>query len=146
MKTAAFAIVMLLSVMFTGCVTSVSAPTTSGIFAGKALYLVYTRNIDKQPGEVKVKIDELWDEINEVKDISDLAVVSALVNSRFDAILADSKLVPSDKEILVMIKNEICSKIDEVINSKLTSNQEGIKFLVGVRIGVNSMIEAYANK
>ena len=136
-------IVGLVAAFLSGCAGSPFTPEVSGVFAGKALYLVYTRNIDKQPAEVKQKIEALWAEINKVEDVSDLAVVRTLVDERFEAILADSKLTEADRAVLGVIKDEICRKLDEVINAKLTSNKEGLEFLVGVRQGVNEMIALY---
>lgn len=136
-------IVGLVAAFLSGCAGSPFTPEVSGVFAGKALYLVYTRNIDKQPAEVKQKIEALWVEINKVEDVSDLAVVRTLVDERFEAILADSKLTEADRAVLSVIKDEICRKLDEVINSKLSSNKEGLEFLVGVRQGVNEMLALY---
>ena len=136
-------IVGLVASFLSGCAGSPVTPEVSGDFAGKALYLVYTRNIDKQPAEVKQKIEALWAEINKVEDVSDLAVVRTLMDERFEAILADSKLTEADRAVLGVIKDEICRKLDEVINAKLTSNKEGLEFLVGVRQGVNEMIALY---
>ena len=135
--------VVSMAALFTGCSSNPFTPEVSGVFAGKALYLVYTRNIDKQPAEVKQKIEALWAEINKVEDVSDLAIVRTLVDERFEAILADSSLTESDQAVLMVIRNEICRKLDEVINSKLSSNKEGLEFLVGVRQGVNEMIALY---
>ena len=135
--------VVSMAALFTGCSSNPFTPEVSGVFAGKALYLVYTRNIDKQPAEVKQKIEALWAEINKVEDVSDLAVVRTLVEERFEVILADSKLTEADRAVLGVIKDEICRKLDEVINAKLTSNKEGLEFLIGVRQGVNEMIALY---
>lgn len=136
-------IVGLVAAFLSGCAGSPFTPEVSGVFAGKALYLVYTRNIDKQPAEVKQNIEALWAEINKVEDVSDLAVVRTLMDERFEAILADSKLTEADRAVLGVIKDEICRKLDEVINSKLSSNKEGLEFLIGVRQGVNEMIALY---
>jgi len=136
-------IVGLVAAFLSGCAGSPFTPEVSGVFAGKALYLVYTRNIDKQPAEVKQNIEALWAEINKVENVSDLAVVRTLVDERFEAILADSKLTEADRAVLGVIKDEICRKLDEVINSKLSSNKEGLEFLIGVRQGVNEMIALY---
>ena len=135
--------VVSMAALFTGCSSNPFTPEVSGVFAGKALYLVYTRNIDKQPKTVKRKIYDLWAEINKVEDVSDLAVVRTLVEERFEVILADSKLTEADRAVLGVIKDEICRKLDEVINAKLTSNKEGLEFLIGVRQGVNEMIALY---
>ena len=134
---------MAVAAFLTGCAGSPFTPEVSGVFAGKALYLVYTRNIDKQPAEVKQKIEALWAEINKVEDVSDLAVVRTLVEERFDVILADSKLTESDKVILTLVKDDIVRKLDSVINDKAASNKEGLAFLIGVRKGVNEMIALY---
>lgn len=139
-------IVGLVAAFLSGCAGSPFTPEVSGVFAGKALYLVYTRNIDKQPAEVKQKIEALWAEINKVENVSDLAVVRTLVDERFEVILADSKLTEADRAVLGVIKDEICRKLDEVINSKLSSNKEGLEFLIGVRQGVNEMIALYEVK
>ena len=135
--------VVSMAALFTGCSSNPFTPEVSGVFAGKALYLVYTRNIDKQPAEVKQKIEALWAEINKVEDVSDLAVVRTLVEERFEVILADSKLTESDKVILTLVKDDIVRKLDSVINDKAASNKEGLAFLVGVKKGVNEMIALY---
>lgn len=135
--------VVSMAALITGCSSNPFDAEVSGIFAGKALYAVYTRNIDKQPKTVKRKIDALWAEINKVEDVSDLAVVRTLVDERFKDILADSKLTESDKVILTLVKDDIVRKLDSVINDKAASNKEGLAFLIGVRKGVNEMIALY---
>ena len=135
--------VVSMAALITGCSSNPFTPEVSGVFAGKALYLVYTRNINKQPKTVKRKIDNLWEEINKVEDVSDLAVVRTLVDERFKDILSDSKLTESDNVILTLVKDDIVRKLDSVINDKAASNKEGLAFLIGVRKGVNEMIALY---
>ena len=144
LKVTCLLAVVSMAALITGCSNmNPFDAEASGIFAGKALYAVYTRNINKQPKTVKRKIDDLWVEINKIEDVSDLTVVRTLVNERFEAILADSKLTESDKVILTLVKDDVVHKLDSVINDKAASNKEGLAFLIGVRKGVNEMIAVY---
>lgn len=134
-------VVLSATAVLSGCTTSLSSPRVAGSFAGRAAYVTYTHVAAKQSEDVRRKVEELWAEINKVEQVSDLKVARVLVGERFDAVIADANLTPEERLILSSIKDEILAKIDEVIDGKLASNQDGVQFLVGVRDGVNAMIE-----
>ena len=48
---------------------------------------------------------------------------------------------PTDKAVLLQLKNIMLAKVSEAIDSKFSSESDAIKFLIGARQGVNDMIE-----
>ena len=124
--------------MSTGCSTVVSTPGTAGKFAGKALYVTY-RHADMND-ETKKIVEELWEEIRAVNSVSELEIVRTALGKKFDEIISRSDISDADKVVMVMIKDDILSKVDAVINSKIESNADGVEFLCGVRDGIEEML------
>lgn len=126
--------------LVTGC-SSIFTPENTGIIAGKGLYITYVKVSEGKDKEFKEKVEELWVFVNTINSKDDLIASYDTLKSKLNDCINSKELSEADKKILVSISNDILDKVATVINDSFMSNEEGIQFLVGIREGVNSMIE-----
>ena len=136
-------VIMVAAVVVTLLGTSCSTitPESAGIAAGTAAYLGYQHVAANKDDEFKQKVADIWKEVNEIETTTDLVSTVADLTIKFDGVLNDEKLTPTDKAVLLQLKNIMLAKVSEAIDSKFSSESDAIKFLIGARQGVNDMIE-----
>lgn len=122
-----------------GC-SSMFNSETSGIIAGKGLYIAYEKVSENKDAEFKEKVTSLWTYVNNINSTDDLTSSYNILKEKVDDCINSQELSDSDKKILKSISDDILNKVSSIINDKLSSNEDGVQFLLGVREGVNSMI------
>lgn len=129
-------------VLFTGCISTQFSPETQGVVTGKLLYTTYVKVAKTQDAEFSIKVEKLWSLVNSIQSTDDLNVKYEELNKQFTDILQSKGLDDVDVVILSSVANDVLSKVKSVVTDNFTMDSTGIQFLLGVRTGVNSMIDA----
>lgn len=132
-------------IVISGC-SAFSDPSFAGNMAGKAVYLTYQKVAEKKSPEFKAKVATIWEQVNSIHSTSDLVSSYSRISLRFDDVINSKGLSESEMVMLYSIKNDISNKIDQIVGNQTVSNSEGIKFLIGMRNGINEMIQSNKNK
>lgn len=131
------------------CVTLVSCNTTKitphdqGYIAGQTSYVAYTYITADKP-EVQDQAKEIWDKVNQIDTVDELATQLDEITGLIDKALQSDKLTPAERLALRQLADVILKRIDSSISKEALKHKEAVEFLVGVRDGVNSMIPVEA--
>lgn len=128
------------SIFIAGCSTF-DDPEYAGKLAGRSAYLIYERVAESKGSEFKGQVADIWTEVNKIDSVEDLTKASSILKPKFEATLKNQGLTDSETMLLQIAFQGIFDKIDAVTASTFEPNENGIKFLIGVRDGVNSMIK-----
>lgn len=141
MKKMLLAPLVLVLVMIYGCsdLSSLYDPEFAGQMSGKAMFLVYTKVSANKDQDFKNKVNKFWASVNEIKTTDDLNVVYNKLDSQLADILQAKGLSKQEVELLLPLKNDILARVQNVLNNKFAFNDDGLKFLIGFRDGVNSL-------
>ena len=125
----------------TGCTTTTITPKDAGIAAGTAAYLGYERVAAKKDEEFQKKVANIWAQVNEIETVDDLVSKTDLLTVAFNEILEEKELSDADKALLIALEQLVLNKVKIIAAEKIGEKEEAIQFLLGVREGVNNMID-----
>jgi len=132
-----------LVLLTTGC-SSVFTPATTGQATGRAIYIGYTRISETKSTEFKTRVAELWSTINAIETKEQLVGSMNILDVKFKELMSSKELSESDILIIQTLYATIADKVKLIMADSLTSNDQALEFLVGVRSGINEMIKLYS--
>lgn len=128
--------------LMTGC-SSVFTPIVAGNATGKAIYIGYTKVSENKSAEFKQKVVDIWNIIDKIETKDQLVSSMNLLDKKFEELLASKELSASDIEIVKALYATVADKVKVILADSLTSNDQALEFLIGVRQGINDMIKLY---
>lgn len=135
-------ILISLTMLLSGCLITGSVdPYDHGYAVGTAVYAGYAHVAENKDESFKAAIAELWVKVNALQSTENLATDITELTGAFDKISAVSNLSDADKATIAKLKNMVLSKVDKDLNAEALKHDNAVKFLIGVRAGVNAMID-----
>lgn len=135
------AVIFFLPIIFSGCrlVASVD-PYDHGYAVGTAVYAGYTKIAADKDEAFKDEMTQLWIKVNSLQSTETLASDIGDLTNIFDKLISSDKLSAKDKAMLTNLRNMVLTKVDKQLAVTALKHDSAVKFLVGVRAGVNAMM------
>ena len=124
--------------LFTGC--SSFAPREYGQVTGVSIYLGYTKIAEKNDDDFKKAAGDLWMTIQSINTYGDLEKSVDDISAMFDVCINNKNLSEKERKLCIKLKKTVTDKVKKVIENKLERNANATEFLLGIREGIQAMI------
>lgn len=137
-----FAICIAVVLLTTSCISFTRIqPYDHGYAIGTAVYAGYVRVAQKQDKEFTDLVADLWEKVNAIKDTKTLASDVLAMTECFDKIIDTGKLTNAEKNALRQLEVMALRPVDGRLESIASEHDDAVRFLEGLRAGINAMIE-----
>lgn len=128
--------------MMCGCISITSIkPYDHGYAVGTAIYAGYARIARNKDPKFTEMVEELWVKVNKIQSTKTLATDMLAVTEVFDRIINTDGLSDHERRLLREIKVMALTPVDGRLESWAAGHDDAVRFLEGLRSGVNAMVE-----
>lgn len=130
-----------------GCISMQSVtPYDHGYAVGTAVYAGYSRIAAKKGDGFRLKAAALWKSVNAISDTETLASDIARLAESFRTVTGDGSVTPQERAALEKLGAMVLGRVDGKLRETSLEFGDAVKFLEGVRDGVNGMVQMNAEQ